>query len=214
MKPKILKLIFIFLIFCKNSHQARILGFFPITSKSHVTFAHHVMKTLAERGHNVTLVSPFYYDLDVENLRELVISLPGKPSETRDSIGNMFSVLPRILNQSLLASHTTINHPDFRQLMKDDGFDLLVSGFFFNNFQLGLAAHFNCPSVVLSSIPNVATLNELVGQPNNINLIPSPMSGIKTGQMSFWERVVNFVTALIELGFTFYVNYLNGKYYR
>lgn len=126
----------------------------------------------------------------------------------------MLSVFPRILNQSVSAAHHTISHPTFQELMKSEKFDLFVSGFFFNNFQLGLAAHFQCPSVVLSSIPNVRALNELVGQPSNYELIANPISGVKKGNMNLWERVMNFVATLVEWGFNIYVNRVNERYYK
>lgn len=138
---------------------------------------------------------------------EVIISAADK-----EQAGNMFVVFPRLLNMAVSAAHHTINHPDFRKIMDEESFDLFISGFFFNNFQLGLAAHFKCPSIVLSSIPNVQALNELVGQPSNTEAFPNPISGLK-GEMNLWERVTNLITAVVEFIFNIYANYVNNKYY-
>lgn len=63
-----------------ESQPARILGFFPITSRSHVTFAQHAMLVLAEHGHKVTFVSPFSFERVVENFNEVVIPVGAKNS--------------------------------------------------------------------------------------------------------------------------------------
>jgi glucuronosyltransferase len=59
-------------------HAARILGIFPIPGRSHFTFCGTIMKELASRGHQVTVLSPFpqkspipnYTDIDTRTTRE------------------------------------------------------------------------------------------------------------------------------------------------
>lgn len=62
----------IFLLLCctctTNAH--RILGLFPHPGISHYQFFHPVMKSLAEAGHEVTVVSHFPNKEPIENYRD------------------------------------------------------------------------------------------------------------------------------------------------
>lgn len=52
----------IFLMLCQTSVDAvslKILGIFPHPGKSHFYFFHPILRELAERGHDVTVLSPF-----------------------------------------------------------------------------------------------------------------------------------------------------------
>lgn len=50
-----------------------ILCFFPTISKSQVVFAKPLLVALAQKGHNVTLVSSFSVQKNVSNYHEIVI---------------------------------------------------------------------------------------------------------------------------------------------
>jgi hypothetical protein len=41
------------------AHSARILGVFPVASPSHYILGNSLLKGLAEKGHDVTMVSPY-----------------------------------------------------------------------------------------------------------------------------------------------------------
>jgi hypothetical protein len=41
------------------AHSARILGVFPVASPSHYILGNSLLKGLAEKGHDVTIVSPY-----------------------------------------------------------------------------------------------------------------------------------------------------------
>lgn len=52
----------------------RILGLFPHPGLSHFHFFHPIMKTLAEAGHEVTVVSHFPNDPPMENYKDELLS--------------------------------------------------------------------------------------------------------------------------------------------
>ncbi len=54
-----------------NSYN--ILCFFPTISKSQVVFAKPLLVALAQKGHNVTLVSTFSVQKNIPNYREIII---------------------------------------------------------------------------------------------------------------------------------------------
>lgn len=53
-----------------NVHSYRILGLFPHPGLSHFHFFHPVMRTLAEAGHEVTVVSQFPNKDPIENYKD------------------------------------------------------------------------------------------------------------------------------------------------
>lgn len=113
---------------------------------------------------------------------------------------------------SLEATNYTINHPNFKKIMQNERFDALIHSYTHNYFQLGLAAHFKCPSIVLSSIPIVRTIGDFVGQPSYPEAVPSFIFDIK-GKMTFYERLENFLLIGIEVIFAMYQDYMNRIYY-
>lgn len=52
-------------------YSYRILGVFPLISKSHSILGHAMMKGLAEAGHDVTLVTPLPTGKAIPNYREV-----------------------------------------------------------------------------------------------------------------------------------------------
>jgi glucuronosyltransferase len=59
--------------FVNVSESARILGLFPIPSKSHMAVNLAVVKELAERGHEVTVVSPFPEKSENPNYKNIAL---------------------------------------------------------------------------------------------------------------------------------------------
>lgn len=51
----------------------RILGVFPIPSHSHFIGGFRVMKELADRGHDVTLISSFPQKIPIKNLKDVAL---------------------------------------------------------------------------------------------------------------------------------------------
>ena len=54
-------------------HAERILFLAPVATKSHKYAFMPILEALAERGHQVTLVSPFESKKQVKNIREIVV---------------------------------------------------------------------------------------------------------------------------------------------
>ncbi|XP_055837485.1 UDP-glucosyltransferase 2-like [Episyrphus balteatus] len=175
---------------------ARILGFFPTTSKSHLIIHSAVAKAIAEQGHDVTVVSthksiqknpPFrYIQLDIDGfsaskLSEMVVNPP--PFYKKMHV--MLTTFNGYANSSL-------NHPEVKKLMAEESFDLVILGYFFNDFLLGLGAHFKCPVVLSFMINTVPAVNGYVGNPNEVSYVPSTLAGGKQ-PMGFFQRVINFL---------------------
>ena len=55
------------------SESAKILGLFPMPSKSHTAVNVAIVKELAERGHEVTVVSPFPEKSEIPNYKNVAL---------------------------------------------------------------------------------------------------------------------------------------------
>lgn len=75
MKPVVICLVSLALIYCHFKHveSAKILGVFPVPSKSHFFVGQAIMKALHEAGHEITLISPFPRSKPIENWRDIEI---------------------------------------------------------------------------------------------------------------------------------------------
>lgn len=85
------------------------------------------------------------------------------------------------------------------ETLRSEKFDLVVFGLFVNDFQIGLASVFNCPSVIISVLPATAKLvRDYVGNPAEISVVPITFITAKDG-MTFFQRVQNFVFSTVEM---------------
>lgn len=82
---KLLSVTLLFLVYIRVSESYKILGIFHTPSKSHYIAGGALMKALAEKGNDVTVISPFPQDKPVENFQDVTVLgvdkvLDGKPN--------------------------------------------------------------------------------------------------------------------------------------
>nr|CAD7414596.1 unnamed protein product [Timema poppensis] len=63
-------------IITTSSQGARILGLFPVPARSHIIVFEPLMKELAARGHQVTVVSAFPLDKPMDNYTDIKLDMP------------------------------------------------------------------------------------------------------------------------------------------
>uniref|UniRef100_A0A336LLK7 CSON001318 protein n=1 Tax=Culicoides sonorensis TaxID=179676 RepID=A0A336LLK7_CULSO len=207
------------IVFLSLANSYKILCLYPTSSRSHLLFAQPLLMALAEKGHQVTVVSPFPLGKSLENYNDVVIPIDFEKRTAMaasiakgESSGNPLAILRRLAKSVLDGTNVTLNHPDFQKIMKDKTFDAFISGFVVNDFQLGLAAHFGCPSIVLFSLQLTDMLNDVVGQPLHPESVPCMLSNYK-GKMNFFQRVANLLIVAGEKLIGMYLTYLNRIYY-
>ncbi|XP_055836955.1 UDP-glycosyltransferase UGT5-like [Episyrphus balteatus] len=179
---------------CGNSD--RILAFFPAPVKSHLIIHTAITQALAELGHNITVVTTI--PLTTKNPKYRHIQLDGcsipknffneKVNEGQPFYKQFVSITQVINN----CSNVTLQHPKMRQLMAEEQFDLVIMGYFFNELQVGLAAHFKCPIVISFMVQPIRLINEFVGNPMEVSYVPNLLSGADQ-PMSFLDRLKNFM---------------------
>lgn len=118
---------------------------------------------------------------------------------------NFMLRLPKMMATLSKVNIETYTHPHVERLRREESFDLVVFGWFLNDYQIGIAADFKCPFVVVASSPAFGALRSYVGNPSDSTFTPSmlvPYHGIR---MSFWQRAFNVLVTVIESVITEFV---------
>ncbi|XP_037031394.1 UDP-glucosyltransferase 2-like [Bradysia coprophila] len=196
------------------SNGARILGFFGTPIRSHFIVEEPLMRELAKRGHDVTVVSTFtQHGRPLENYRYIEISdfLNGtffhslasaavQSNTEKSSASTLFSIVKNLVGYSM----NLLKHPKFLAL-KNEHFDLVIIGWLTNDYVLGLSGHFHCPSVIITPNVNFYPIRQYSGNPSSMSTIPSVLMGVNP-KMAFFDRVSNFFAYIVEF-FVFEFNF-------
>lgn len=178
------------------------------------------MRELARRGHDVTVVSAYEEsEPQLDNYR--YISIPefldhpafdnfkdNALKNAKESNANMQGII-QLIGPVMSQTLVTLKHPKFLELKKES-FDLVVVGWFFNDFVLGLSGHFRCPAVVMFPNLNNYFLRKLTGNPNSMSTVPAPLFGFKT-PMTFFQRLANFLVVMFEPVFFEVIDYVYSR---
>ncbi|XP_055629659.1 UDP-glucosyltransferase 2-like [Toxorhynchites rutilus septentrionalis] len=200
-----------------GAQSAKILCFFPTASRSHVLGTQALMKNLASRGHEVTMVSAFPLSKPVKNYHDIYVPIEDAFGEVMASFmqggsRNMIKFMPTILRASLDYNNFTLNSPQFRRLVEEkQHFDVAVVGWFMNDFVLGIGSLFNCPTILYFSA-GPGGLNNLVGNPTEVASVPHLFLGNKN-PMKFLDRVKNTLITTVDSVLVEYFKYRMKVYY-
>lgn len=105
-------------------------------------------------------------------------------------------------------------HTEIEKL-KSNHFDLVILGYAINDFLLGFAAHFRCPSIVVTSGGASAFTDAYVRNPSSVSYKPNsclPMSQ-RSFPMLLSQRIFNFLASLFEQLLYFTVDYYLMEHY-
>ncbi|KAJ8954692.1 hypothetical protein NQ318_011385 [Aromia moschata] len=184
---------------------SRILVVFPMPAPSHYILGNAYAKTLAEAGHDVTMVSPFEEKNPPEKgkWRDVVLTGFVKKWETSSEVQffdlesmNPFLNIPFMNMVGNMVTKDTLAHPNFQKLIEsNEQFDVVVLEQFNNDALKVLAYHLQAPLIIFSTIGSNSWVNPLVGNPAPLSYIPE--SFLKySSHMTFWERLVNLLFAV------------------
>lgn len=145
--------LFLFAAFFIHPHAegARILGLFPVPGKSHMIVFSALTKALAERGHELVVVSTFpiknppanYTDVNIwDSLKEIYEKMV---DENLYNFADMPPFLIPLLYwiEGVHIIELTLQNPKVMDLLKDKrGFDLVIAEDFMSEAIFGFAQHF------------------------------------------------------------------------
>ncbi|XP_073825528.1 UDP-glucosyltransferase 2-like [Musca autumnalis] len=201
-------------------YGAKILAIFPFPGPSQYLVVQPYLKTLASRGHEVTVINAYPQKKPIKKYRDIEVPEVFKYS------GDWFSYMDvrtnkikEILDFSWYYSSIAkdvMDSVNVQRLLKspEEHFDLLIVEVLQTDIFYGLAEHFKAPMIGFSSYGTDPYIDALV---DNISpMAYSPLfSGNSMERMDFWQRLENMWHNLLMLGHRVLVhNPLHDRLYR
>ncbi|KAH8378397.1 hypothetical protein KR093_011157, partial [Drosophila rubida] len=199
---------------------ANILGIFTAPGPSHLIIEMSMAKVLAENGHNVTVVTTLKPVVTHKNITVIQVPLT---AEQEKSFKNVLASIVQTDNNDVgsallrLRGQLTMMFEKNREVMKDprvtglyenkdNKFDLVMIGYFLNNFQIGIAQKLKVPVVIASSLYQWDVFNSMLGNPADMAYVPSMGAHFDSkGSPGFSQRFSNFVSTCFEKLFIYLI---------
>ncbi|KAH8262907.1 hypothetical protein KR044_001790, partial [Drosophila immigrans] len=211
-----------------GSQGANILGIFSCPGPSHLIIEMSMAKVLAENGHNVTVVTTLQPVVTHKNIKVIQVPLTDEEQEAWKKVlasivqmdnTDVGSALLRMRGQLKMMfdkNREVMRDPRVVDLYenKDNKFDLVMIGYFLNNFQIGIAQKLKVPVVIASSLYQWDVFNSMLGNPADIAYVPS--MGVHfndEGALGFSQRFSNFISSCFEKVFIYLIEKDNAEAY-
>ncbi|VVC39701.1 UDP-glucuronosyl/UDP-glucosyltransferase [Cinara cedri] len=183
---------------------ANILAFFPLPVYSHFSGFNPLFMELANRGHRVTVVTPFYPKGNVPSgyvhvpVPDVKIKRTAtNPMDIRNAyrVQNMVNVKTNMINMV----RRTLVLKETQAFLNDTGraFDLVLVECWYSDAYLAVGHRYGAPTVCLSPMLPSVTLCSSLAVPNNPSYVPSFWLHYPD-VMSFTERLYNAAVVAAE----------------
>ncbi|XP_017086569.2 UDP-glucosyltransferase 2-like [Drosophila eugracilis] len=194
-----------------STQGANILGLFSSHSPSHLIIHMSVAKALVEAGHNVTVVSMLKPKIMHKDITLIVIPMneeqelimENQMAEMAGQKNSLISTMNRLLTgmEVMINAQAELLHDPRFQRIYETKFDLMILGYFINDFQLGVAHKLKVPVIIdWMSAPN-PVVDMFMGNPSEISYVPTTGSTF-IQPMGFLARIENFAKKLFFQYFT------------
>ncbi|KAI8116886.1 UDP-glucuronosyltransferase 2B10 [Lucilia cuprina] len=201
-KRFLLILIEIFLSFIKINESAKILAVFPFPGRSQYILVQPFLKTLAQRGHELTVINAYPAKDNIKNYRDIAVMeihnvqefFVNGAQEQRNLWNEMTFLSDFFTNVTL----TVMKNPQVQNLLKTESFDLVILESVNTDAWYSLGAHFKAPIIGISSYGTDPIIDELLGNISPFTYVPLMATGF-TEQMSYVQRMQNLLRKLLEL---------------
>ncbi|XP_066253488.1 UDP-glycosyltransferase UGT5-like [Euwallacea similis] len=194
---------------------SKILGVFPLGGKSLNILYNKLMKSLADAGHDVTVISAYKNLLPIYNGTYRDVFLTGFAEDYNERILNEYKMNLDQVQESyslfesreihdLLASvyNKTFQHPNVRELLgSNKQFELVIMEHLWSESLLSFASYYQCPLVIFTSMGGINPwVNDMVGNPMPISYVPHYwMVGDFSKGLEFFQRLRNLFYYLAEV---------------
>ncbi|XP_055904974.1 UDP-glycosyltransferase UGT5-like [Eupeodes corollae] len=182
----------------------KILGISPTMARSHFFVGNALYKGLAEKGHEVTVISPFplkkptknYRDIPSTNIIQLSKESKSNPLQMRDM--NVIDQILSIYDLGYVITNSTLSEPSVQKLMASgEKFDAVICEVFLSEALFGLAEHFEAPLIGLGTFGATLWNTDLVGSPSPLSYVPNTFLPLTT-KMTLAERILNLAVITVE----------------
>ncbi|XP_059481177.1 UDP-glucosyltransferase 2-like [Neocloeon triangulifer] len=209
MLPRLSALLFALLLFgCADVQSAKILTITAIASPSHGIWNRALVEALADKGHDVTMLTPFpmknrtgvsYHDLG--GLYEEDDFMDFAKMSTKENV-EAFWAFADAINPEQAHSETA------KRMLTDNNekYDLVIFETCMSEVFAAILPKFNAPVVAINAYADGWWNWELMGVDNRPSIFPGPIFPYKY-PMTFMQRVANFLT-------NYYDKYCRKNYIR
>ncbi|CAH1160294.1 unnamed protein product [Phaedon cochleariae] len=180
-----------------SSHGLNILVILPHVGKSHQLVFEPLLKQLALRKHNLTVITRFPQKKTIANWRDINIGDNEVTTEILDMDLLTGTRLSQLTCRFLLAGQgehscaSGLGKDELQNFLKEENqFDLILMELFNTNCFMGLVRLFEAPVIGLSSSNPPAWIQRLFANPENPSYIPTHFTGF-SDTMTFLQRVEN-----------------------
>jgi len=190
---------FILFFLLQSSCASKILGIFPTPSISHQIGFHVLMKDLAARGHELTILTTDAIKIDNRNVTQIdlhstydvfkrefkFVEFSKSDMDEADHI-EFFSWLTEIFLDEELS------HPEVKKLIVDRDkyeFDVMIIEHIFYTPMLAFAELYDIPVIGASTTDMFNDNHEMIGNTANSVLHPEMMFPFVQGRLNFQERM-------------------------
>ncbi|KAH8317683.1 hypothetical protein KR074_004581, partial [Drosophila pseudoananassae] len=214
---------------CPTIKAANILGVFGTHSPSHTIVNMAVMKALADRGHNITVVLASPPKMKAHENITIILAPPNQnriqhrkehienASKGKQSLWKTMVVTVLQSEFQIEAQFEFLMHPNLRNIYEkpQTKFDLVILSMLANSFQLGIAAKLDCPVILTWVRLPMPFADFLVGNIADPAYVPTLTVGLEPGQktMGLRLRLTNFLKYTFTSIFNEVFAYKMNKYY-
>ncbi|XP_022176901.1 UDP-glucuronosyltransferase 2B17-like [Myzus persicae] len=181
---------------------ARILAVFPYNGHSHFAMVEPLMVALSERGHHITVISPFprrkgsgggrrYVDVDVSDTLPPVISQLNVTKEFGHLVDPVTG-FRHLCQMNHRVCEATFEHPLVRALIHEPlRFDVVFAEAFATDCFAAFAHAYDAPLISIRTSDYSPQLNRRVANPQNPAYLVNHLLTYTSRGMSFAQRLVN-----------------------
>ncbi|XP_032792429.2 UDP-glycosyltransferase UGT5 [Daphnia magna] len=181
----------------------RILVLLPLGSKSHKLAVMPVVKALAQKGHNLTIISGYKSATKINNIREIQITSIDEilervkvnwfETQKEDSLTQLKTMMMSLPPTIKFGYELIMTHPEFQTILLERNIDLVIVDAIVSELTFPIIEHLGVPFIFHCSslgIPWAAAALEAMGADLNYAAIPFPMTGFDD-RMTFGQRLFN-----------------------
>lgn len=134
--------------------------------------------------------------------------------QNSDKQSSKFSDAISSIKINTQSAHEALEDPVTKHLIESgQKFDLFILGWTFNDFLLGLAAHFNCPSIVFHTVATVKPIRDFVASPTAMQNNHASAIVHQETEITFFKRLLFSWEHIIEYFMVEFYNYFVHQWY-
>ncbi|KAF5307444.1 hypothetical protein FQR65_LT18418 [Abscondita terminalis] len=189
--------------------SAQILGIFHEKSFSHQQLGTKLLYELAERGHDVTLLTTVIPKSQPKNFTTIKLDMQGHSTGSNEDLFhfnnlNMFQQLSIVNAAELIWVETLLNDTNLQKLLRSNkSFDMVIMEQLGTHALKGICHYYDAHCVMLSTMGSTPLTDVQMGNPLNPSYVPYRFLNYSS-KMSFWQRLHNSFAVLVNYLFFYY----------